>query len=211
MPDIIFSTAYLPPVIYFAAAAKATDIYIEAHENYSRQTYRNRCKIAGPNGLQILSIPVIHPEKNQRKITDIRIDNTSRWQVLHQRSMDTAYNNSPYYFFFREYFEPFFRSRPKFLIDFNTELFRICCDIIGIKKPIKFTGEFVKNYREAVDLRYTLHPKKELPQISFPRYPQVFEPVHGFIENLSIIDLIFNRGPDSLAYLHGINISELFP
>jgi hypothetical protein len=204
MESILFSTAYLPPVEYFVRLIKAKHICIEKQESFTKQTYRNRCVIAGPNGLQTLSIPVIHSNHDSRKICDIKIDYSARWQVNQWRSIEAAYNKSPFFTFYRDEFEPFYFSRTKYLFDLNQELLALCLKLTQIKTEINLTDEFQKEYQNKVDYRFAISPKNHVPALNFPRYPQVFEPISGFAPNLSFIDLLFNRGPDASSYLESV-------
>lgn len=197
----VFPCLYLPPLEYFACLLKHEEISVETAEHYHRQTYRNRCCIYGPNGRQTLVIPVIHPSREQRNLKEIRIDQTSRWQQIHWRSLTAAYNKSPFFEYFAQEFEPFYHRPRHWLLESDLELMDICLRLLKYKGTLNLTEEYHKDYPEGTDYRAKLLSKKTEHPEDFPRYPQVFEPVHGFIPNLSIVDLLFNRGNDAQAYL----------
>ena len=186
----IFSTAYLPSVSYMADCLRAEEIVIEIWETYRKQTIRNHCNIYGPNGRQKLSIPVIKVHGNHTLTKDIRLSYDQNWQSNHWRSIETAYNNSPFFLFYRDYFESFYLKKFDYLLDFNTKLLDVVFTILKVEKKIGFTDHFENRLKD--------HPK-----IIFSPYTQVFSPKSGFLSNLSIIDLIFSLGPDANEYLVG--------
>jgi hypothetical protein len=190
----IFSTAYLPPVSYIAECLRAEEIVIEIWETYRKQTIRNHCNIYGPNGRQKLSIPVIKVHGNHTLTKDIRISCLQNWQQIHWRSIETAYNNSPFFLYYRDYFEPFYLKKFDFLLDFNAKLLEIIFMILRIEKQIGFTDHYENRMEDR-------------PSYIFPPYTQVFSPKSGFLSNLSIIDLIFNLGPDANDYLCGTSFT----
>lgn len=204
MNNLVLSTACLPPVEYFARIQRAGRVLVEAHENYSRQTYRNRCVIAGPNGLQSLIVPVLHGKGEKVNIRDVRIDYSSRWQQVHLRSVEAAYNKSPFFAYYRDSFEPIWFARHRYLFDLNMEWLERCLELLGITTVISLTTSFQKEYPECCDMRWKISPKNRERRMTFPRYIQVFETVHGFAPGLSIIDLLFNRGPQAFDYLQQV-------
>ena len=186
----LFATAYLPSIAYIAECLRSDNITIEAFETYKKQTWRNHCHIYGPNGMQKLSVPVIRVNGNHTFTKDIRISYFQNWQNVHWRSIETAYNNSPFFLFYRDYLEPFYLKKFDFLLDFNTKLLEVLFLIFRVEKEIDFTDHF---------------ETQSIPQdhLVFPHYTQVFENKFGFISALSVVDLIFNLGPDALEYLSG--------
>lgn len=200
MKNLLLSTAYLPPIDQFAQILRHEQLWLEAHENYTRQTYRNRCLIYGPNGVQRLSIPVIHPGPDQRGIRDIRIDYRLPWQSIHWRSIETAYLRSAFFMYYADELKQAFFLKQECLWEHNLELLRCLLRILRMDCVIAMTRTYQKEPEGFTDLRAHLR----LQQAPMKRYPQVFEPVHGFIPGLSMIDLLFNRGPDSLEYLKEI-------
>jgi hypothetical protein len=176
-------------------------VLLERFETYPKQTCRNRCHIYGPNGLQTLSIPVIKVNGNHTLTKDIRIATSTPWQRLHWRSIETAYNNSPFFLYYQDEFERVFEKHFDFLLDLNTTLLEIIFDIFRIEKKIGFTDHFLKIPEGIEDHREFTQKKKVPSNDAFSPYTQVFSPKHGFLPDLSIIDLIFNMGPESGDFL----------
>lgn len=192
-----FSTATLPPVSWFLAMRGLPEIQIEACENYQRQTYRNRYRIIGPNGMQTLSIPVKNHHGEKIPIRDVRIDYREAWQRSHWRSLTTAYNNSPFFLYLGDEFYPFFNKKYEFLFDFNLELLQKIMKIMKMKTVIILTDTFIPISAKENDYRYNIHPK--LPTLlPSAKYRQVFTEKLGFFPDPSIIDLLFNLGPSGL-------------
>ncbi len=201
MSTPVFPTVYLPSVEYFSKMIGAKEILIENDEHYHRQSFRNRCVIYGPNGAQMLVVPVIHPSKENKNIKDIRIDNSARWQQIHWRSLTAAYNKSPFFEYYSYEFEPFYNKPQEWLLEANTELLRICLKLLRMPVILNYTENYSKDYIPSLDYRQRLLCKTTMQPERFPHYPQVFEPSHGFIANLSFIDLLFNRGNEAASYL----------
>ncbi len=198
---ILLSTAYLPPVSYFMLIDGAGEIFIEKEENYPRQTYRNRCKILSSNGPLVLSVPVKKGGVPKAKIKDVEIDYTKRWQNIHLRALTASYNSAPWFQFYFEKIEKIINSGPRFLIDLNTDLLFTILEFLKIKKNIGFTYVFEPAADADNDYRYRLIPKNE-SSFETREYIQVFNYRTGFMPGLSIIDLLFNMGPESAEYLH---------
>jgi hypothetical protein len=199
---VLLSTAYFPPIIWFTALLKGAGASIETCETYAKQSFRNRCHILGPNGLQALTVPVTKPFGNKTKTTEIAIANQSNWKRTHWRAIETAYNTSPFFLFYRDRFsETLFRDRTS-LFELNLSIINICFEVLGMDTVTGFTKNFIKDPTGFLDLRHEIHPKKPLNlENPLPTYTQVFSPKHGFVPNLSVIDLIFNEGPASPDYL----------
>ncbi len=191
----LFSTAYLAPVEYFQYLQTAGKVCIEQHEYYQKQTYRSRCRIATANGIMDLSIPV--EKRNHTLIRDIRISEHSDWQTQHWRSIEAAYNSSPFFEYYADDFRPFFEKKWLFLWDFNMELLHKTLELLDIETEILLTETYKpQTGEETLDLREIIHPKKEA-SIPLKSYYQVFATKFGFIPNMSIIDLLFNMGNES--------------
>ena len=190
-----------------ASAIQSENISIEIHETYPKQTYRNRCNIATASGIIALTVPVKKTNGNHTKTADILIDYSTNWQQLHWRSVVTAYNKSPYFLYYRDLLEPIFAKKHQSLVELNHELISLLFTILGCNsKKLVYTGEYFHQV-EMADLRNTFHPKLNRADhnpVEMPRYIQVFEEKLGFIPDLSMIDLLFNLGPEALDYLRKI-------
>ena len=195
----VLSTAYLPPIQYFQHINKADTVYIEKHEHYVKQSYRNRCNVFGGNGVLSLSIPVIHAS-DKEIITDKKISYSENWQQQHWRTIESAYRNSPYYIYYADALKPFYQKKYEYLFDYNLELLRFLLNSFKIKTGLKFTETFDKSV-PIDDYRYTIHPKKKIEEVDFKKYSQLFSEKYNFQPNLSGIDLLFNAGPHSKDYL----------
>jgi hypothetical protein len=199
--NIVLSTAYFPPVEYFSKLNTYSTIYIDIFENYIKQSYRNRCIIYGANGKLPLTVPVIKTNGNHTLVKDIVIDNKQSWQQIHSRSIESAYNSSPFYLYYRDDIEPFFEKRYKFLIDLNHEILQLMLKLTKISCELRYTEKYFETGHEIMDLRNNLSPKVSIGSSLFPEYTQVFGSKHGFIPGLSMIDLLFNEGRFSKDYL----------
>jgi len=203
---VLLSSAYLPPVSYFYFLLKYEWVNIEQFETYPKQTFRNRCEIMSGNGKLILTIPVSKLQGNRTITKDILISNTQRWQQNHWRAINSAYLNSPYFEFYRDEFETFYKENFGNLLQFNNQLMNCVCKIIDIRKEFVFTTSYNHSPDKVLDLRSVISPKKEMKREYFPEYIQVFSTKLGFIPNLSIIDMLFNLGPETLDYLKSIKL-----
>ncbi len=198
--NILLSTAYLPPIEYFSHIIKAQEVFIEREENYLKQSYRNRCYILSVGGIQLLSVPVYKGSFHKTPVKEIRIDYSKKWQQIHLRALSTSYKSSPYFIYFFDNIEKIILSDYEFLLDLNMDLLKTILNILKIKADINYTADFKPVSNTENDLRYTINPKKKSAYIS-KEYNQVFNAVKGFIPGLSIIDLIFNMGPEANNYL----------
>jgi len=202
MENICLTSAYLAPVEYYSAMAKADIVFLEHCEFYEKQSYRNRCNIAGANGPLALTIPV-EKSKGSRMLTrDVRISEHSDWQLQHWRSIESAYNSTPFFEYYKDDLIPFYEKNWTFLWDFNTEIQTKLLELLDLQIDIQLTKEYKVDFDENVqDVRNSIHPKKETDVGSFNTYYQVFEQRFGFIPNLSSIDLLFNMGNESILIL----------
>ncbi|MDR0683491.1 MAG: WbqC family protein [Dysgonamonadaceae bacterium] len=202
MKTVLLSTAYLAPVEYYMQLNNAERVIIEKTDHYVKQTYRNRCIIATTNGLQTLSIPVVKPDFHKCYTKDMRIADHGSWRHLHWNAIVSAYSSTPFFEYYTDDFRPFYEYKYKFLFDFNEQLRELICRLLDIYPDISYSSCYVINSRTGeMDLREVIHPKKESRITNFKPYYQVFESKYGFQSNLSIIDLLFNMGPETILYL----------
>ena len=218
---MLLSTAYFPPVEYFAKIAegftlstegvKPSVIYIEACEHYKKQTYRNRFKFYAADGVQTLSYPVVGGESAQRlRITDVEVDWSTPWLVRTERAIAAAYESSAYFDHYRDGLFSLLEERPRTLFEFNLSILEYLLEKTGINADIRFTEDYtpVGSGVYGEDLREVIHPKRAnsiLEDLSLAKpYFQVFARKYGFASNLSILDLLFNEGPDAILYLKKI-------
>ena len=188
----LFSISYLPPISYIHQCLQADEIIIEQHEHFIKQTYRNRCKIYSPNGIQSLIVPLKHQNLSHSPVKDARISFDVPWNKMHWKAICSAYRNSPYFEFYEDDFKHVFKKPDVFLIDFNLNLLNIIFKIFKIQKIISRSENFDKTPPLINDLRNTFHPKNKTFDIA--PYHQVFSDRHGFLNDLSCIDYLFNAG-----------------
>ena len=237
MPKL-FSTAYFPPVSYFAAIAQEMEglikkgarrknnlptplsssvVFIEACENYQKQSYRNRCRFYGADGVQTLSFPILHENGTHKNlISEVKIDYSKPWVLQHKRAIISAYSTSAYFEYYKDELFAILDSQPEKLIDLNTALMKFFIEKTGIKASVHMTSEystdaiatFEGKQIQCEDLREVIHPKRKndiLRSLELEKpYFQVFSPKHGFQSDLSIMDLLFNEGPDSILFLKSL-------
>jgi len=209
MPLALFSTAWFGPILYYALFKRADKRLIEGAENYIKQTYRNRCIIATANGPMTLSLPVKSSSAAKTTIKDVKLSNHGDWQRMHWHSIESAYNSSPFFEYYADDIRPFFEKKERWLFDYNEEIRNKICDLIGIEKDVETTKEYncvLTSYvSEFLDLRDAIRPKskrlKDLEKNIIKPYYQVFDLKFGFLPNLSILDLLFNMGPESILFL----------
>lgn len=204
MACVWLTTAYLAPVEYYAHLMAAGEAWVEVHDHYMKQTYRNRCIIAGPNGRIDLTVPTVKPDTLKCATKDIRISDHGNWRHMHLYALESAYGHTPYYEFYRDDFVPFYERKWDYLVDFNEALQEMVCGLIGLEVKVSRTEEYLPVV-EGLDLREVIHPKRDYACLdaSFQVVPyyQVFQERLGFLPNLSVVDLLFNLGPESLILL----------
>lgn len=201
---IVLSTAYLPTIEYFAFIAKSEVFFMEGCETFQKQSYRNRAYIMTADGVQSLILPTRH-DTQHGAIRDVRIDYKDNWQMKHWRAIETAYSGTPYYLYYKDFIFPFFEKKYEFLFDYNLELTILLLKMLKIKKAPIITEAFEKEYENRTDLRSALHPKRERFIEPLP-YPQVFADRQPFTDRVSIIDLLFNLGPEAAEYLNRLKV-----
>lgn len=197
---VLVSTAYLPPSEYFSLILKADEILIEKEENYLKQSYRNRCYILSAHGPQLLTVPVYLGSIHKTSIKDIRIDYSKRWQKVHLGAIVAAYNSSPYFQFYFDEIEHVISAKNEFLLDLNMQLSELIMKMMKMKVKPAYTTHFESPGSKEYDYRYSLSPKKT-SGYRVKEYMQVFSEGNGFVQGLSVLDLIFNTGPEAGSYL----------
>jgi len=202
LSTVYLSTAYLAPVEYYMQLCVFPEIVIEKHCNYVKQTYRNRCIIASANGAQTLSIPVERPDTLKCFTKDIRMAEHGNWRHLHWNAIKSAYNSTPFFEYYEDDFIGFYEKKYDFLFDFNESLCETIARLLDIEPHIVYSTEYKTGFQSnEIDYRESIHPKKPPVEKFFKPYYQVFESKFGFQPNLSIIDLLFNMGPESILWL----------
>lgn len=213
----MLTTAYLPPVEYVAAIAEGMSlskdgiipsvVYIEACEHYQKQSWRNRARILSSNGPENLNYPIVHRDgsHNGILISELEIDWSTDWLDRHEKAIVSAYSSSAFFEYYRDGLFAVMESRPKTVFEYNMKLLQWILDTVGIKADIRFTSDYGVAPESVQDLREVIHPKRQntvLRDLGLEKpYFQVFTPKYGFTPNLSVLDLIFNEGPDSITYL----------
>ena len=206
--NILLTSAYLPPIHYFARLYAATTVFLEGYDHYVKQTYRNRCIIAGPDGPLALTLPIVHDKtKGHTATRDIRLSNHGDWRHQHTIALTSAYESSPFFEYYEDDLRGAFFGKYEFLVDFNAALRDVCCELLGLHTPVTPSTHYINaasEYPEALDLRTAISPKKsaaaESGFMARPYY-QVFQERTGFLPNLSILDLLCNLGPEARLVL----------
>ena len=196
--DILIYPTYFPSISHYIAMINADSITFEVEDTFQKQTNRNRMYIYSPNGIQMLNISVKH-DSAKANFKDIKIDNQYNWQKNHFKSLEAAYKNSPFYEYFVDDLRPLFEKKHEFMLDLNFEIFKLVNEALGISIPFEKTTEYFHEVTDKTDFRYLVNGKKDKTQIE--PYTQVFDDKHGFLNNLSILDLLFNEGRYAVDYL----------
>ena len=223
--NVLLSTTYFGPVQWYQKLYRADEVWIERYESFQKQTYRNRCVIATTQGTQALTVPVerghlspLSPEPSSllsplSSLKDIRISDHGNWRHLHWNALQSAYGDSPFFMYYEDDLRPFFTERSwDYLFDFNEAIREKICELLDIHPIVHYTESFISpssltSYLLPLtslhDFREAITPKHPAPDPDFTprRYYQVYEAKHGFQPNLSILDLLFNMGPESIFWL----------
>ena len=203
MDTLLLNIAYFPPVSYVSQLYRYSMTFIEQFEHYGKQSYRNRCEILSANGKLPLTIPVKKNGQIKFLTKDAEIDYSTPWQKIHYKGIESAYKNSPFYDYYEEDFRLYFERKEKYLLDLNLNILHTLAGLLKIHTRIELTEDYIPEGTETyADLRNTIHPK--IPVASFANfkpYPQTFNEKFPFIPNLSILDLLFNMGPEAKDYL----------
>ena len=199
--QVLLSTTYFGPVQWYQKLHRADVVQIEKWESFIKQTYRNRCLIATTNGIQALTVPVVRNESPL--IKDIRISDHGNWRHLHWNALQSAYGESPFFEYYQDDIRPFFEKRWDYLLDFNEAICQKMCELIDIQPSIQYSSDFVAEPNNVLDYRLAINPKHPIPDADFKPKPyyQVYSEKHGFLPNLSVLDLLCNMGPESIFYL----------
>lgn len=209
--DVLLPSAYLPSVGWFTQLYSHSKVWIEGHDHYQKQTCRNRCVIASPNGVLPLTVPIERYDTPKCAMCDIRISDHGNWRHLHLNALDSAYRNSPFFEYYIDDFLPFYEKKFTFLFDYNMELVQLVCKLIGLEREIQCTTGYgeVGSYTDTeapqlLDMRTVLsnkHYDAPIPGFVPKSYYQTFQQRFEFLPNLSIVDLLFNMGPESILVL----------
>ena len=204
MTTALLSTTYFGPVQWYQKLYRYDKVLIEQHETFPKQTFRNRCLIATTQGVQALTVPVSFQDGHCVK--DALVSDHGNWRHLHWQALQSAYGDSPFFEYYADDLRPFFEQRWTFLLDFNEAIRIKMCELIDIHPSVTLTTDFIPPTLQPApfaDFRTAINPKHPAPDADFVphRYYQVYEQKPGFLPNLSILDLLFNMGPESIFYL----------
>ncbi len=206
MSTALLQTTYFGPVQWYQKLHRYDCCYIEQHDSYQKQTYRNRCVIATANGPQALTVPVEHEACNKQeasKTKDLRISDHNQWRRVHWNALQSAYSESPFFDYYVDDIHPFFEKKYTFLLDFNEAIRQTVCALIDIHPNVVYSSAFMVQGPASKDFRDVIHAKHPQHDDDFTPKPywQVFQHRYGFQPNLSVLDLLFCMGPESIFYL----------
>ncbi|SFF60758.1 MULTISPECIES: WbqC family protein [Salegentibacter] len=209
MEKILIHPAYFGPVSQFVALVKANKVFFENEDNYQKQTYRNRMYIYDSNGKLLLNIPIKHrsaltgepKESGKHQLyKEVKIENDFEWQKQHWRALKASYQTSPFFEFYEDEIYPLYHKKFNYLMDFNYACLEFVTDSLQLDLDFEKTSEFILYPEDKKDLRTLINAKGKL-KFQQEEYTQVFKEKHGFLSNLSILDLLFNEGPNTTNYL----------
>ncbi|WP_299534904.1 WbqC family protein [Ulvibacterium sp.] len=207
---------YFPNIAIFSVITRDRVLW-EIEDNYQKQTYRNRCYISTDQGKHMLTIPIKHVggKEGRQKYKEVRLDNSYSWQRQHWRTLQTAYRTSPFFEYYEDDIAPLFREKHFSLLDFNLRTIETVCNCLQIEMPLEKTVTYHKNVKtqnpipKILDARHLVNAKKEIRFVQ-ETYTQVFGSRNGFIENLSVLDLLFNEGPHTVSFLKNQNLDFIY-
>jgi len=208
MTTAILQTTYFGPIQWYQKLCRYDRCVIEQHDSYQKQTYRNRCIIATANGVQALTVPVCSASPAD-KMKDIRISDHNQWRRIHWNALQSAYSESPFFEYYADDIRPFYEQHYDFLTDFNEAIRQKLCELLDIHPTVEYSEQYIpqstihSQHSTVTDFRDVIHAKHPLPDPTFKpeKYWQVFQHKHGFLPNLSILDLLFCMGPEAVFYL----------
>ncbi len=198
MKEAIFTSAYFAPISYYVEISKCDKIIIESQENYQKKSYRSRCYIAGPFGKQMLNLPINRPDANQTKIQNALLSVDQNWRKQHWNSIITAYNSSPFFLYYQDEIEAVLFGNQTTLWELNNDILKLMLELLQLNTKIEYNKEYQRSMENIKDFRSSINSKSSINNLE---YIQVFGDKHGFIKDLSILDLLFNLGPESNSYL----------
>lgn len=197
--SLLIHPSYFPSISHFVAMTNADSITLEMEDNFQKQTNRNRTVIYSPNGIQMLNIPIKHSKERHQKTKDVRLETAFDWQKQHFKSLEAAYRTSPFFEYYEDSLTPIFTKKHTFLMDLNLETMEIVSKCLGFTFNFDKTLEYFHEVPNFKDGRTLINGKKDTNQ--FESYTQVFGEKHGFLSNLSVLDVLFNEGRFALEYL----------
>lgn len=205
--SVLLSSAYLAPIQYYTKLLRhyGDMVYVEAFDHYVKQTYRNRCIITDANGPLALTIPTEKTGEGKCLMRDVRISNHGNWRHQHWNALEAAYRHTPFFQYYEDDFRPFYEKKISYLYDLNMQLMQLICELIGLEVSLSPTNQYQHNPDEMADFRTIISPKapwQEDVEFVPAEYYQVFKEKHGFLPNMSIVDLLFNMGPESIIILN---------
>lgn len=198
----LFIPTYFAPISQYSEIIKSDTVTFEMEDNFQKQSYRNRCYIYNSNGKQLLNIPVKEKKKAtflRKKTKDMLVENNSHWQEHHLKSLQSSYRASPFYEFYEDDLLSIFTKKYTFLQEVNIDTYLFITDALQISQQYTKTKEYIINpyendYRDLADI-------KKQPKKTRNKYIQMFDNKHGYIDNLSILDLLFMEGPNAISFL----------
>ena len=197
--NVIIHPSYFPSISHFAVIAKADVVTFEMEDNFQKQTNRNRMYIYSPNGIQLLNVPVKHSKEAHQRTKDVKLETAFDWQKQHFKSLEAAYRTSPFFEYFEDDILPIFKKKHTYLMDLNLETMSIVSKCLRLDFDYTETDEYFHEVNDKTDFRNLINGKKDTSV--FEPYTQVFGEKHGYLNNLSILDLLFNEGRYALEYL----------
>lgn len=206
MTTALLQTTYFGPIQWYQKLYRYDHCLIEQYDSFQKQTYRNRCVIATANGTQALTVPVEHNVQRSTfnvQCKDLRISDHNQWRRVHWNALQSAYSESPFFEYYADDLHPFFEQKYDYLLDFNEAIRQKVCELLDIHPDVSYTLDFRHQTSDIVDFRDVINAKHPQPDEGFTpkEYWQVFQHKHGFLPNLSILDLLFNMGPESVFFL----------